>query len=286
MHPLFPQGNPAQRSYPDWPSSFDAGMRVSWRQLQPTDPRTLAPDAPDDAKYDFSVIDNALDQSGARGMRLMLRVYAYNSCCDAVYTNNTNFAIPGWLRTIPGAATTFPPTHDSEVTQVVPNWNNPVYLAGFEELLAALGRRYDGDERLSVFEFSGYGDFSENHIGYLRDVLDAPGPAPEDSVHALGYFNQFRDQSITAGSIKQLVAANVRAFRRTQLVVTPQNPEIIRQLFADPVAAELSAPVGIRSDCLGVQEPVPAWAHDARSHYVKTNDPLVDQLSIGSHRRR
>ena len=72
------------------------------------------------------------------------------------------------------------------MTQVVPNWNNPVYLAGFEDLLAALGRRYDGDERLSVFEFSGYGDFSENHITYLRDVLDAAGPAPEDSVQGVG----------------------------------------------------------------------------------------------------
>ena len=73
--PLFPQGNPAQRGYPDWPPSFDAGMRVTWRQLQPTDPRTLAPGTPDDAKYDFSAIDNELDQLGNRGMRLMLRVW-------------------------------------------------------------------------------------------------------------------------------------------------------------------------------------------------------------------
>jgi hypothetical protein len=49
------------------------------------------------------------------------------------------------------------------VTQVVPNWNNPVYLAGFEELLPAPGRRYDGDERLSVFEFFGYSDRRKPH---------------------------------------------------------------------------------------------------------------------------
>ena len=278
MQPLFPQGNTAQHSYPDWPPSFDAGMRVSWRQLQPTDPHTLAPDTPDDAKYDFSVIDNALQQVGARGMRLMLRVSAYNSCCNAAYPNNTNISIPDWLRSIPGAATTFP-TPDSGVRQVVPNWNSPAYLAGFEELLAALGRRYDGDERLSVFEFSGYGDFSENHNSFLLTVLHVAGPAPEDSQHELGYFSQWRDQSIKIGSIKRLVAANVGAFRRTQLVVTPQNPEIVRQLFADPVAAELVAPVGIRSDCLGVDDPVPGWAHAADSHYVTTNDPLVDQLT-------
>jgi hypothetical protein len=69
-------------------------MLVSWRQLQPTDAGTFVPGTPNDAKYDFSVIDNALDQLGTRGLQLMLRVYAYNSCCDAVYANNTNIAIP------------------------------------------------------------------------------------------------------------------------------------------------------------------------------------------------
>ena len=171
-------------------------MRVSWRQPQPRDPGTLAPDAPDDQKYDFSVIDDTLAQLAGRGMRLMLRVHAYNSCRDTYYPDDTNIAIPDWVRALPGASTdyagpaltstsqTTPPTGSSapRITQVVPNWSNPNYLAAFEQLLAALGRRYDRDERFSVFEFSGFGDFSEDHNAYLRDVLGAPGPAPEDSV--------------------------------------------------------------------------------------------------------
>ncbi len=162
--------------------------------------------------------------------------------------------------------------------QVVPNWNDPNYLKAFGELLAALGRRYDRDERLSVFEFSGYGDSSENHIAYLRDDLGAPGPGPEDSVAKLGYYSQFKDQSITADSIRQLVAANVNAFPHTQVVVAPQNPEIVKQLLADDVTKKLSAPVGVRSDCLGVQAPLPTWAESSESHYVKNNDPLVNAL--------
>ena len=164
------------------------------------------------------------------------------------------------------------------VTQVVPNWNDPNYLNAFSQLLAALGRRYDRDERLSVFEFSGYGDFSENHIAYLRDALGAPGPAPDDSVAKLGYYSQFRDQSITIASIRQLVAANVNAFPHTQLVVNPPNPEIVRELFADDVTKKLSAPVGIRSDCLGVYAPLPVWAESNDSHYVQTNDPVVNAV--------
>jgi hypothetical protein len=73
----FPAGNPAQRRYPAWPASYDASFRVSWRQLRPTDPRTLPLDAPDDRKFDFSVIDDALTKLASR-LRLTLRVYAYN----------------------------------------------------------------------------------------------------------------------------------------------------------------------------------------------------------------
>ncbi len=276
--PLFPQGNPAQQRYPAWPASYDASLRISWRQLQPTDPRTLPPDAPDDRKFDFSAIDDALTKLQNRNMRLTLRVYAYNSCCNDSYPDNTNIAIPDWMRS---AATPYPAPPNSPtpgVTQVVPSWNDPNYLNAFSQLLAALGRRYDGDERLSVFEFSGYGDFSENHIAYLRDVLGAPGPAPDESKAMLGYYSQFRDQSITTDSIRQLVAANVNAFPRTQLVVTPQNPEIVRELLADDVTKKLSAPVGIRSDCLGVQAPLPAWAESSDSQYVRTNDAVVNAI--------
>jgi hypothetical protein len=278
LNPLFPQGNPAQQRYPSWPASNDASLRVSWRQLQPTDPHTLPADAPDDRKFDFSAIDDALTKLASRNMRLTLRVYAYNSCCNGSYPDNTNIAIPDWMRS---AATPYlgPPNSPAPgVTQVVPNWNNPSYLNAFGQLLAALGRRYDGDERLSVFEFSGYGDFSGNDITYLRDVLGAPGPSSDDSVGMLGYYSQFRDQSITIASIRQLVAANVNAFPHTQLVVAPQNPEIVRELLADDVTKKLSAPVGIRSDCLGVQAPLPVWAESNDSHYVRSDDAVVNAI--------
>jgi hypothetical protein len=278
LNPLFPQGNSAQQRYSAWPASYDASLRVSWRQLQPVDPRTLPPDAPDDRKFDFSAIDDALAKLGSRNMRLTLGVYVYKSCCNDSYADNTNIAIPDWLR--PSAASYPAPPNGSApgVTQVVPNFNDPDYLNGVGQLLAALGRRYDGDERLSVFEFSGYGDFGQNQLAYVRDSLSAPGPSPDDSVVKLGYYSQFRDQSITKASIAQLVAANTNAFPRTQLVVAPQNPEIVRQLFADDVTKKLAAPVGIRADCLGVQAPLPEWAEANDSYYVRSNDAVVNAI--------
>ena len=279
--PLFPQGNPAQKGYAPWPASSDASLRVSWRQLQPVDPRTVAADAGDDRRFDFSVIDDALARVAARNMRLTLRVMSYSSCCEARYPNHTNIGVPDWVAALPGATTSYHGPKDSPeawITQVVPNWNDPHYLTGFGELLAALGRRYDRDERVSVFEFSGYGDFSENHVAYLRDALGAPGPAPEQSVAALGYYSQWRDQSITADSIRQLVAAHVAAFPHTRLVANPPNPEVMRQLLAPQVSAKLSAPVGIRADCLGVYAPLPVWAESQASYYVQTHDGVVEAI--------
>jgi hypothetical protein len=279
LEPLFPQANNAQARYAAWPASSDASMRVTWRQLQPVDPRTLPPDAPDDRKYDFSAIDDTLNKLSARNMRLTLRVLSYSSCCNNSSRDATNIEIPDWLHAVPGASADYPaPPNGSRVAQVVPNWNDPTYLSGFADLLAALGRRYDSDERLSVFEFSGYGDFGENDIAYLRDTLSAPGAAPDESVAKLGYYSQFHDQGITIGSVRQLVAANVKAFPHTQLVVTPENPEIVRELLADDVTKKLSAPVGIRSDCLGVRAPLPAWAESNDSQYVRTNDAVVDAI--------
>ena len=69
----------------------------------------VAPDAPDDLKYDFSAIDNALTKLAGRNMRLTLRVVAYNSCCDTVFPNNTNIGIPDWMRSA-APTSTGPPT--------------------------------------------------------------------------------------------------------------------------------------------------------------------------------
>jgi Domain of unknown function (DUF4832) len=254
---LFPQSYPAQKKYPPWPAAFDAGDRFDWRDLQPT-PTT----------FDFAAIDREIATAAAAGKRFHFRVAAFNSCCLTSYPNNTDIGVPDWLRALPGATSNF--LHDG-VTYVIPNWNDDKYLGAAERLITALGRRYNKDERVEWFEFSGYGDFSENQIAFMRDELGAPGPVPEESVAKLGYYSQYRDQSITKASIARLVKATLNAFPDTQLTVNPGNPELTRQLLdARPLK-----PVGIRGDCLGVYEPPQTWAVNQWSYYVQHKDPLV-----------
>lgn len=274
---LFPQSNAEDAGLPDWPGSRDAAIRVTWRSLQPTDPASLPADASDDERYDFSEIDRALDEYGARGMRLSLRIPTYNSCCDPSPPGGVNIAVPDWLAATDGAVERYVL---KGIPQVIPAWNDVAYLDPFEQLLGALGRRYDGDERLAVFEMSGYGDFGENVLPVLRDDLGRPGPSPDESEAVLGYYSEYEDQFITADSATRLVAANLRAFPRTQMVTAPGNAFIVKQLMRDSAALDgVTHPVGLRSDCLGVFDTLPDWAANQASQYVRRADPIIDVLT-------
>jgi hypothetical protein len=157
---------------------------------------------------------------------------------------------------------------------VVPDWNSDAYLTAAEKLIAALGARFNKDERVEWFEFSGYGDWSENHVGFVATELDAPTPWPEESVPELGYYSLYHDQAITKSSITRLVDATLSAFPDTRIVVAAGNPEITRQLLA----ASPERPAGIRGDCLGVIAPAQYWATDPDSWYVHHDERLVSEL--------
>jgi hypothetical protein len=275
--PLFPQADPAQNRYRPWPGTTDTSLRIDWRTVQPRDPRTLPKDVPDDQKYDFGVLDRALATAASSGHRIGFRITTFNSCCEVSYPNDVDVSVPDWLRSIPDVTRTY---QSGRVGYVIPDWNNKAYLSYFADLLAALGRRYDRDERLALVEMSGYGDFSENHVAFMRDTLKIPGPEPERSEHELGYFSQYRDQYITKDSITFLVNANLVAFPNTQLIAATGNPEITRELFREsPLLRGRTKPVGIRADGLGAFRPIPTWAQDEYSRYVQMQDPIVNVVA-------
>ena len=252
---LYPQST---TGYPAWPGTDDVGSRFLWSQIQPTSA----------SSYDFTAIDNAIAAAHAHNQRFHFRVMSFAS---SGYSGNTVIGVPAWLRATPGATTDY---HSGGKAYVVPNWNADAYLSPLEHLIGALGVRYDHDERVEWFEFSGYGDWSENHIGFIAEDLGAPGPSPDDSIAQLGYYSQYGDQSITKVSITRMVNATLAAFPDTQIIVLDDNPEITRQLLA----ASPRRPVGIRADCLGVYPPPQIWATDPNSWYVQSDDPVIATL--------
>jgi hypothetical protein len=255
--PLYPPST-TSAGQPAWPGTDDAGSRFLWSQIQPTGANS----------YDFTVIDKAIAVAHADNQRFHFRIMSFASMG---YSGDTVMGVPAWLRATPGATT----DHSFEgKTYVVPNWNADAYLRPLEHLITALGARYDHDERVEWFEFSGYGDWSEDHIGFIAESLGAPGPSPDDSIAVLGYYSQYGDQSITKASITRMVNATLAAFPNTQIIVLDDNPEITRQLLAAPTRR----PVGIRAECLGVYPPPQVWATDPDSWYVQNSDPVIAAL--------
>lgn len=270
---LFPQSNKQQSLYYAWPKTPDASIRLDWSTLQPIDPRTIPESTPASQKYDFTVLDDIITANNKEGRRTGFRVTTFNSCCQQTFVNNINTSSPGWLQTVPGATKKY---LYNGVTHVIPEWNNQNYLRYIKELITALGERYDHDERVSIYEFSGYGDFSENHNAFMRDTLKLPATPPDRSETELGYYSQYQDQYITKASIIQLTDATLDAFEHTQIVTAPGNPEITKQLYSEnKKVATIGKPVGNRSDCLGEFSTYPTWVDNQWSEYVKRNDPFT-----------
>ncbi|NMD57011.1 MULTISPECIES: hypothetical protein [Tsukamurella] len=274
---LFPQASDLNRDRPAWPGTRFESVRIPWRMLQPKDPARVPANAPDTERYDFRRLDDAIAAAAAKGRQFGFRITAFDSCCDATEPGQTVSMVPDWLRATPGATTT---RSADGVNYVLPEWNNASYLDRFTALIAALGRRYDRDERVAMYEMSGYGDFSENHVAFARDSLQVAAPSPETSRATLGYYSQYRDQYLTYASAERLVGTTLRAFPSTQIVSTMGNPAIAGLLLRDsPEVRNLRRPVGIRSDSLGALPILPTWAENRWSEYVKNRDPLIGVLA-------
>jgi hypothetical protein len=254
---LWPQGYASQSAaYPDWPEpAATIGERYSWRQLQ-TGPST----------YDWSKLDDDIADAWAMGMRYHLRwVSLYSGHSSSV--SGVTIDVPDFVRS--GGGTT--DRADGGTTYAVPNWNNDTYLTACENLIAALGARYNKDERVEWVEFSGYGDYGECHVASHRDTFGIPGPNQGASMAALGYISLYQDQVITKANITRLVNAHKNAFPDTRIGICPSNPEICKQMFD----ANMLKPAGLRGDLLGVFEPPQRWAVAPDSWYVQNGDPMV-----------
>jgi hypothetical protein len=149
--------------------------------------------------YDFSMFDRGLAEAGKRGGIFGFRVMAACPGCGGTLT-------PGYVERQPGGQ---------------PDWNDETFLAGYTDLMKAIGARYDGDPRLGYVDVGGYGSWGEYHT------------------YALG------GDKITRENSKRLVKAVLDAFPKTFVLMMTPDAELLRD------AMELSPRLGIRVDCVG-----------------------------------
>lgn len=149
-------------------------------------------------RYDFSAFEEGLRQAGARKGRFSFRVMALCPGCGGNLT-------PGYVPRQQNGA---------------PDWNSEEFLSGYENLMAALGRRYDKDPRLGVVDVGGYGMWGE---WYCDSSCGTP---------------------LTEANTKRLLRAASRAFPSKYLALGfSEKPA--------ELAADINPRIGLRFDCIG-----------------------------------
>lgn len=124
----------------DYPSTTIAYWRVYWKYLEP-----------EERKYNWDMIDKALEVAANKGQTLLLRIAPYGPADKA--------DVPDWYRQQVGDSTNW--TYDNPVNKWLVDPEDPAYSEYFGGLIRALGARYDGHPDLEAVDLSIVGAWGE-----------------------------------------------------------------------------------------------------------------------------
>ena len=171
--------------------------RSYWGRLEPTR-----------GAYDFSTLDAGLADVGATRAKFGFRVMAYCPGCWMESRPDLPPVVPSWMPRQPGTA--------------IPAWNDESFLRAWEDLMTALGARYDADPRLGYVDVGGFGAYGE--------WADA-------------------GERVTDANALRMIDAVAAAFPHHHVLMSAvavyTQPTVLRR------AVDRWATLGLRSDCLG-----------------------------------
>lgn len=127
----------------------------------------------------------------------------------------------------------------------IPDWNSPEFLTGWERLMNELGSRYDNDPRMGWVDVGGYGSYGEWHVSSGREITDA--------------------------NAARVVAAVLKAFPSTHVVINAMTPRFVLQ------ALKASPRLGLRVDCLGEHDMFSTLATSAEMQERWKTAPVLSE---------
>jgi hypothetical protein len=128
----------------DFPESSIAYCRWFWPMLEP-----------ERGKYNWSIIDHALEQARLHHQTLAIRLMPYDA----------GHPLPDWYRSSGARRANKPEDKDGKIWQ--PDFGDPLYLSYWGELVAATGTRYDGHPVLDTVDISSVGYWGEGWSPYM-----------------------------------------------------------------------------------------------------------------------
>ncbi|MHB1936911.1 MAG: DUF4832 domain-containing protein [Acidobacteriaceae bacterium] len=175
-----------------FPDTSIAYLRWYWDTIEP-----------EPGKFRWDIIDSALKEARQHGQTLALRLMPYSD----------KDPLPAWYRNSGARRANKSTDKDGAIWQ--PDFSDPLYLKDWGELVAAAGKRYDGNPYLDTVDISSIGYWGEGWSPYM----------PPFSVQ------------------KPLIDIWITAFPRTRLLMNFDEPEAL--------AYGTQHGAGWRLDCLG-----------------------------------
>ena len=129
---------------PDFPESTISYCRWFWNVLEP-----------EQGKYNWGIIDLALEQAREHHQTLNIRMMPYDQ----------RHPLPEWYQNSGARRANKPTDKDGKIWQ--PDFSDPLFLKYWGDLVAAAGARYDGNPHLEMVDISSVGYWGEGWSDYM-----------------------------------------------------------------------------------------------------------------------
>ena len=145
---------------------------------------------PKEHEYNWKALDTNLDKYNEKS------IYGRKKVAFGVINIDGGmgyeYSIPKWVFDA-GAEPLAIPESTSPTKQMIINkrWDDPVFLQKFNQLVKALGERYDGNPNIAFIEIRSYGNWGEGHIGGLGSQVQLASPEVLKEDYFMPYFKAF-----------------------------------------------------------------------------------------------
>lgn len=131
-------------------------LRYHWTDIEPKE-----------GVYNWEILDNPIRLAQQHGKQFAFGVMSCNSCMSTQAIPQYVFDAGAKLVNV----NSFDNINNKATVSKTTPFNDPVYLDKMGRFLKALGKRYDGNPTIAFFDVRSYGNFGENHIGSLNNMI-------------------------------------------------------------------------------------------------------------------
>ncbi len=193
---------------------------------------------PERGIYNWTDLDNLLDECQKHGMTYTLRVFPYSSSkgVSKNFTVETDYDMtPQWVYS-QGARKSYAtlPVNGNVYTLAVPVWDDPIYLQAHKDFAAALAVKYDGDPRVEYIDIRPFGNWGEWHVSHFEGTQM---PSVEIQKDMLTYYASIFHKTLLvlpssgAGEVYEHALSLGIAKRDDGLIATPKREYTLVQAY-------------------------------------------------------